>query len=309
MSFDVAVITINFNSSQLTLRCIEALFESIEPGLSIQVIVVDNNSCIDDYNALKSLVKNQNVTLVRNKINSGFSSANMLGLQFANADYYFFLNNDCIVQKKCLNELKKFADKTPCGALFSPQLIDSKGRPQPSFDFFPEISSKLFGKGIFVLTRNRQNRHSRKVTPADPIEVEVISGSQLFVRATAFHLIGGFDTTFFLYCEEEDLALRVKKAHLKTYIVPTALNYHLGGGSTIRSRLIEREFLISYNYLYRKHYGFWRTQMLRVLLIARYIKKSFRDPKNLYFVFFVLAGSPLSHSLRNSQTMCNDLGQ
>ena len=99
-----------------------------------------------------------------------------------------------------------------------------------------------------------------------PVQVDVVSGSQMFIRAEHFFKIGGLDTIFFLYCEEEDLALRFSNANYKTYLVPQAHNYHLGSASTEKNLAIKKEFYISFLYFYRKHYGVLSTVMIRIIL-------------------------------------------
>ena len=56
----------------------------------------------------------------------------------------------------------------------------------------------------------------------EPLQVDLVSGSALFIRATYFHELGGFDTNFFLYCEEEDIALRMRKSNHAVFLVPAA---------------------------------------------------------------------------------------
>ena len=300
--FDVAVITINYNSSDFTLRCIRALNETKPDNVSMQIIVVDNNSSLDEFSKLSRLDKNAGITLIRNKMNTGFASANMLGVNSCNAEYYFFLNNDCEVQPGCLAELKAFADSEPLGGMFSPRFIDRNGNPLPSFDYFPEILSKFLGRAVFRWSR-RENYHSRKSVPAGAIRVDVLSGSHLFVRASMFHALGGFDTNFFLYCEEEDLALRMARSGYARFLVPSAVNHHLGGASTTRSEEIKKEFLISFLYFYRKHYGIWKTQLLKIFLTLRYLRKALRNPKEWPIVLFVLIGAPMALSYRHKQRM------
>ena len=301
-SYDVAVITVNYNSSDSTRTCVAALNLTKPANLTLKIIIVDNNSSPEEFEKLLTLKDDPNITIVRNKINSGFASANMLGVNCVNAKYYFFLNNDCVVQPGCLFELKKFADAELRGGMFSPHFVDRNLQPIPSFDFFPEILSKFLGRGVFFFLRG-PDYHSRKQLPSRPIMVDVLSGSHMFVRASAFHAIGGFDTNFFLYCEEEDLALRMARAGYARFLVPTALNYHVGGVSTLRTVDIKKEFLISFLYLYRKHYGAWKTQLLKIFLMLRYLRRSFTEPDSWPLVVFVALGAPMALSFRHKQVM------
>jgi len=301
MRHDVAVITINYNSSDFTVSCVHNLIAKTDPNFNYHIVIVDNNSTQDEYEKLDKVRHIDNVTVVRSKINSGFAAGNIYGIQFVSAKYYFFLNNDCLTQNDCITILYDFCEKTPNAALCSPQLYNDNKQPVPSFDYFPEITSKFLGKGIFRITRGK-DYYPRKKIPTEPIKVEVLSGSQLFVNSKVFNKIGGFDTIFFLYCEEEDLALRIHKEGHDTYLVPGAHNWHLGGASTTeKSFSIQKEFIISYLYLYRKHYGLFKTQLLKLLLLLRYTKRSIKNPANLQIILFIITGAHPKNSLRHQQ--------
>ena len=299
--YDVAVILINYNSSNHTINCIRSIIEKTDSNLKYKIIVIDNASTNDDFNNLlasfKSSKNNENIHIFRSRINLGFSGGNMLGIQFANAKYYFFLNNDCELQNDCITILHKFCELNNEVALCSPQLYDTKGLHQPCIDYFPFLSTKLFGLGILKFFY-KDRYFKRKKLYEHPIQVDVVSGSQMFTRADTFDNIGGLDTTYFLYCEEEDLAFRLHKAGHKTYLVPEAKNIHLGGGSTVDSIDIRKEFYISFLFFYRKHFGFMRTILLRIFLFLKTIKKSFSDRDMIQIAFFILLGAPLTHSLQ-----------
>ncbi len=307
---DVAVIMINYNSSDYSISCINSILNNTSSNLKYQVVVIDNASDDEDYknllNQLESIKRNNDIFLFRSRINLGFSGGNMLGVQFANAEYYFFLNNDCELQNDCLSILHTFCENNSEAALCSPQLYLDSGNHQPCIGYFPVISTKIFGLGILKLFYGGRY-FKRKKLHKKPIQVDVVSGSQMFVNAKRFNAIGGLDTTFFLYCEEEDIALRLFKAGHKTYLVPEAKNIHIGGGSTNNSLEIKKEFYISFLYFYRKHFGLLKTQILKLILIQRLLVKSIKDTSNLKLALFILGGAHLKHSLRHRQPIVDNI--
>jgi hypothetical protein len=302
--YDVSAILINYNSSAYTVNCIRSIIRTVTKKISYSIIVIDNASEQDDYNKLVAEIKSSDefkpVTIFRSKINVGFSAGNMMGIQNVDAEYYFLLNNDCVLQNDCIGILYDFCEKNFDVALCSPQLINTEGKPQPCINYFPTLKTKIFGSGVLNLSYG--NKHtSRKATHDKPVQVDVVSGSQMFLRAKHFFSIGGLDTTFFLYCEEEDIALRLHKAGFKTYLVPQAKNYHLGSASTKPSLDIKKEFYISFLYFYRKHYGLINTFMIKIILCLRLLRKSLNNTDNLKLVIFVASGSHLKNSLRHRQ--------
>jgi GT2 family glycosyltransferase len=304
INYDVAVILINYNSSEFTVECISSIISETHADLSYGVVIIDNASETEDYANLVDKLSQFDgqlpLQLFRSRINTGFSTGNMLGLQFVSAKYYFFLNNDCRLQNDCLNILFNFCEKNTEVALCSPQLHKEDGSHQPCFDYFPYLVTKILGLGILKLSYG--NRFiKRKGIYKNPVRVDIVSGSQMFVRADIFNEIGGFDTTFFLYCEEEDIALRVHRKGYSTYLVPAAKNIHKGGGSTVPSMDIRKEFYISFLYFYRKNFGFIKQQALKLILCLRLLRKGITSLDSLKLCIFVASGAHLKYSMKHKQ--------
>lgn len=79
---DVSFITINYNSSNLTIKLVESII-SQTIGLDYEIIVVDNASQNEDFQNLhNNLTKLNQVKIIKNSINSGFVNGNMLGVNF-----------------------------------------------------------------------------------------------------------------------------------------------------------------------------------------------------------------------------------
>ena len=304
--YDVAVILVNYNSSQYTVGCISSIIDRTDPSINYGIVVVDNASEPDDYEALKSSTETFDnrvpLKLFRSRINTGFASGNMMGIQFIKAKYYFILNNDCRLQNDCLGILYDFCEHRPDTALCSPQLYNEKDEHQPCFDYFPYITTKIFGLGILSLSYGKRYI-KRKDTYETPVQVDVVSGSQMFVRASVFDTLGGLDTSFFLYCEEEDFAMRVANAGFETWLVPEAKNTHKGGGSTVPSLAIRKEFYISFLYFYRKHFVFIKQQLLKLILTLRLLRKGIGNMDNMRLAAFVASGAHMKHSLKQQQTV------
>ena len=54
--FDIAIILINYNSSQHTINCVQSILEKTSKSVSYQIIITDNCSEIADYLYLKSFL-------------------------------------------------------------------------------------------------------------------------------------------------------------------------------------------------------------------------------------------------------------
>ncbi len=308
--FQVAVILVNYNSSAYTIDCIH----SIEQQTSVsfppyQVIVVDNNSREEEYKKLDVVRNNKNVIVFRSKINTGFSGANMMGVQLADAEYYYFLNNDCILLNDCLSILTNFMNKESDAANCSGEMINGNDEYEYNFRYFPSLAIKFFGSRVLRIFKPA-SFPSRHVRFKVPTQVDLINGSSMFIRSQPFEEIGGFDTQYFLYCEEEDIALRLKRNGFNTYIVPEAQYKHFVSKSSTSGAfniLFLKEYYISLLYYFEKNYNSLYRLVIQVFYFFKLLKKFYKDRRYVSLALFVARGAPMKESLRFRQKITEKL--
>ncbi|GAA4398985.1 glycosyltransferase family 2 protein [Nibrella viscosa] len=299
----LSVILINYNSSAFTLRCVASIRGQTRLS-DYELIIVDNNSQPDDFARLQPLASDPVVKLIHSRLNLGFAGGNMLGVQAAspNSAYHFFLNNDCLLLTDVGSRLYEYMEQHPNVGVCVPQMYNEAGERQHSFSYFPTLGVKLLGHGIMRVFRPAAYPPLKTAYEA-PVQVPVVSGSAMFVRASAFAEVGGLDTVYFLYCEEEDLCKRLAQKGYSAVLVPDARYMHYSGGSTRRNLNIEKEYYISLFHYYRKYHGWPARQLLRLFFFLKNIRKLSRDAMYGQLAFFILRGSPVGHSLRYKQTI------
>lgn len=70
---EISFITINYNSSDLTIKLVDSIILQTV-GLNFEIIIVDNSSKEEDFkNLYNNLGLVTQVKIVKNKINSGFA--------------------------------------------------------------------------------------------------------------------------------------------------------------------------------------------------------------------------------------------
>ncbi len=300
MSIKVSFITINYNSSTYTIELIKSILKYT--SLAYEIIVVDNKSKATDLAKLEDFTSTKKgVQLVKNRVNEGFSSGNMLGSKYATGEYFFFINNDTELLNDASFVMSSYLDKHNNIALATAKVYDENGSFSSSYKLFPSLTKELFGNAL----ARKMSKHkfpSNKIKLTVPTLVEVVSGSCMFFRATDFHQVGGFDTEFFLYCEEEDLSKRVWNMNKEVIFLPDAEILHHSGGSTKKSFEIEREYYISYHVLLKKHFSFLSQISLKFLLILKLFRRSFKRKNGLKLLVCAFTGCPSKFSLRKSRS-------
>lgn len=301
--FDIAIILINYNSSKHTINCIQSIIENTSLKINYQIIITDNCSEKEDFLALKVFCENisfSNLQLHRSRINTGFGGGNMYGVQYANAKYYAFINNDTLFLNDCLSILKNALDENNNIGIAGAQAYKENRDFMISLDHFASPAREIIGRN-FLEFINPKKYPKRKKQYSIPTKVNFIPGSFMFLRAVDFNEIGGFDTTIFLYYEETDLCLRLAKNSKYAYLIPDAKFIHFHGASTEKSIAIKKELKISLLYIMRKHYGYFGHKIVLTYLIVKYFISSILKPKNWPLFFLILTGGPLSKSLKIKQ--------
>jgi GT2 family glycosyltransferase len=299
--YKISVIIVNYNSSHYTLACIQSIQEFTDHKLSYNIVVVDNNSETGDFHRLVQVCDPYaNVRVVGSKINLGFSGGNMLGVQFANADYIFFLNNDTVILNDCLSILYKFMIGNQEAGICTGQMYNTDNSFHHSFSYFPTLSLKLFGSSLLRLFAP-QKYPSRKKVYIDPLQVDFVTGAAMFVDYSKFSQIGGFDTNYFLYCEEEDIAMKLKLAGYSAFLTPEAKFIHHMGKSTKRNLEIEKENYISLLYYHSKYSSLAGFLLLKVIYFFKMLKKFYKHTDYIRLAFFILHGANLNNSMRHKK--------
>jgi len=300
----VSVIIINFNSSRFTAAYIKSFKEHTASDLTYKIIVVDNSSKIEDYEQLvQSCANIAGVRVIRSIVNLGFSGGNMLGLQAATGEYLYFINNDCEVLNDNLSILYQFMQTNPHEGICTGQMHDGDLNLHPAFGYFPTLSLRLFGSDLLWLFPYPEKFTDKEKVYQQPVAVPLVTGAAMFIDREKFAAISGFDTNYFLYCEEEDVCLRMRKKQYEVYLVPAARFIHYMGKSTTRNFPIELENYISLLYYHRKFHSYPAYLGLKLLYFFKNIRKVCRHRLYGKLAFYILLGAPQKYSLKHKQKL------
>lgn len=299
----INIIVLNYNSADHTFSCVDSILRQETDQFLFNIIVVDNNSAASDRDKLAGL-KSNNTKLIYSDINLGFSGGMMLGAKDSEADYYFLLNNDCELQAGSLAALCVFMEFHPSAALCSGSMLDSNGMPRSSFNYFPSLALVFLGSSLSRMLFPMRYPNRRRLY-AQPVPVDVVTGAAMFIRGTVFRELNGLDTGYFLYCEEEDFAMRVRKAGWKTYHVPQAKIMHIGGASSndpaMRQALKQEYYISLFRYL-RIHQGLITVLIFRLVYALKLLRRAVMGKASYRLAMFALSGAPENESMRYKQT-------
>lgn len=294
---DISIVIINYNTAKYTLQCVDSVLKLTDASRSYEIVVVDNNSNLDDFTHLQQNFPNhEHVSLHRSVINTGFGGGNMFGVQFTNGKYILFLNNDAFLQNDCLSILYNFMEKNPKVGVCTAQNYDEHNQHVISFDHDKGIRKLLLGRSF--LEKNWPAKFpKRKKHYEKPVTVNFVNGAFMFFRREAFEKVGGFDTNIFLYFEEMDICFRLRENDYTSVLVPEAKITHYQGVSTGVSKAISKEGMISHLYVIKKNYSYAKYLFIRTYYCVSFLVK----PKKWFMLSLVWKGAHLSASLKQKQ--------
>lgn len=215
----ISVVIPTYNGIRYLSDCLDSLRNQIR--MPDDIILVDDGSS----DGTDSFVSNSypEVNLICLESNRGFAAAVNEGIRQAGGNYIALLNNDTRAAPQWLSELEKTLDEHPstgsCSSkmLFAdrPNIINSIGigftRAGTAFDV---------GEGQ---EDGEKFQHPRPIFGA-------CAGAAMY-RRKLFDDVGLLDEDFFMWYEDVDLSFRAQLAGYGCQYVPTAVVYHVGGGT------------------------------------------------------------------------------
>src|SRR5690554_5149363 len=91
MPIDISFIIINYNTFELTCKCISSIKTKVH-DVGYEIILVDNASV--EISADKFLEKFPDIKLIKSDVNLGFAKGNNLGISHARGNYICLINSD-----------------------------------------------------------------------------------------------------------------------------------------------------------------------------------------------------------------------
>jgi len=255
---DLAIVTVSANSACWLEACLSTVLSHAGTA-SLDVVVVDNESTDGTRELVESRFPAVRVISSQNR---GFGYGNNRGLETTTARYVLFLNPDTEVIDGTFGDLVEMLDSRPhIGVAGVRQIIPGRklGR---TIRRFPTVTRAL-GEALFS---ERWPVHpawaGERELDQDPYEHESecdwTSGSFMLVRREALLSAGVFDERFFLYSEEPDLCLRIKRAGWQVFHLPQMTIVHHAGKGGIQPRMVAQEAYARKQYAHKHFHSGYR---------------------------------------------------
>lgn len=221
----VYIVLLNYNGTRDTVDCIQSLLGLDYPNY--RILVIDNGSMVSCVAEVKKAFPQ--VEAIDSGGNLGFAGGCNLGIRIAleqGAEYVWLLNNDTVVEKETLTALVRGLEADQkCGIMGSKILDHRTGR-------IDSAGGRIFP---FILLHGWTENTGRGETDRGQYdqdrEVDYAPGASMLVRGVAIRETGMMEERYFLYFEETDWCLRMKKKGWKIRYSHHSVVYHKGSQS------------------------------------------------------------------------------
>jgi GT2 family glycosyltransferase len=230
----VSIITINYNSIPVTCEFLRAIIEYNTYG-NIEVIVVDNASKEDPTAVLQSVYPE--VRVIVNQRNLGFSGGNNVGIRAAKGEYMFIVNNDTEFTPGLIEGLLDVFATYPDAGMASPKFHYFFHKGVIEYAGYHAVNILTGRNGMVGQKENDRGQY-------DTIKkTNYAHGGAMMVPRRVIEEVGMMPDEFFLYYEELDWSVRIRKHGYKIYYQPASLIYHKESMTTGKSSPLKTFYL------------------------------------------------------------------
>lgn len=210
-----SIIILNWNGKHLLGECLDSVLT--QTFRDFEILVVDNGSTDGSAEFLRAEY-GERVCLVALEKNLGFSGGNNVGIERARGTWTVFLNNDTQAHPRWLEALHDAAHRHPDIPVFACKVLNYFRRNEidtVGHLLYPDGISR--GRGRLEVDTGQYDREEEVIFP---------SGCAAAYRKDLLDAIGGFDESFFAYCDDTELGIRARLFGARCLLVPTAIVYH-----------------------------------------------------------------------------------
>jgi N-acetylglucosaminyl-diphospho-decaprenol L-rhamnosyltransferase len=223
----VTIAIVTYRSLAELPSCLESILASDVP---VRVVIIDNDSSDGTFELARTYSrKHRNILAISSPKNIGLAAGNNLVIPHIYGDYLLILNPDTIIKPTTISSLIGILDADRSIGVVGPMNLYADGKRHTSYHRGWNLMHLFLWRVLpYALIRRMYDEfalYRRR-------NVYFVSGACLFVRASLFRELGGYDEQYFLTVEDAcDLCRRARQRGYKTLFEPSISINHLCGRS------------------------------------------------------------------------------
>ncbi|MDH3251854.1 MAG: glycosyltransferase family 2 protein [Ignavibacteria bacterium] len=246
----VHIILVNWNGREVTLDCLESL-RNISYG-NYTVVLVDNGSTDGTTAAVRE--RFPQTVIIENAENLRFAGGNNVGVRYAldaGAHHVLLLNNDTIVDPDFLLHMVRRVTADPSTGMVVPKI------------YYHDAPERIWFAGgeVSFWTGTMRHRGIREIDRGQydaPCTTDYATGCCVLVPAEVVRNVGMLDESYYIYTEDADWSLRIRRRGFTIRYEPAAKVWHrlsVSSGGHLSWFKMKNKFLSNMRFFAR--YGSW----------------------------------------------------
>jgi GT2 family glycosyltransferase len=226
---NIAIVILNWNGKHFLQQFLPKV---LQHSAGAEVIVADNGSTDDSISFLQNHFPS--VRIISFDSNLGFTGGYNAALKQVQADYYVLLNSDVEVTQNWIEPVIEMMEADKTIGVAQPKLLSFYHRNEFEYagaagGFIDKYGYPFCRGRIFFSLEKDEHQYD------DNAVIFWATGACMFVRASVFHAVEGFDENFFAHMEEIDLCWRIQSAGHTIRFCHSSTVYHVGAGTLLKS--------------------------------------------------------------------------
>ena len=228
----LSIIIVSYNVKDYIKQCLRSIYRSDLSKNLFEIIIIDNDSHDGTVDDIKTSF--DDICIIENNLNEGFSKAVNKGIKKANGDFICLLNPDVIINENTFSTLINYLKLNNNVGCVGPKIINVDGTiqhsckrsfPTPLNALFRLFSlDKIFPKSKFFGKYNLTYLDINKIH-----KVDAISGAFMIFNKSIINQVGYLDEDFFMFGEDIDFCFRIKnKGYDIVYNPETEIMHYKG---------------------------------------------------------------------------------
>lgn len=242
-----SIVILHYKGEDDTYGCIDSILRNNANNRQFNIIIVINSpiECGTDEkkNSFISELKKDypHLIIIENRENTGFAKGCNIGIKKAlesGSEYILLLNNDTLVSPDLVNSLILYAKSDTHIGVVSPKIYFAKRFEYHKNRYNDKDLGKVIWYGGGIIDWDNVYASHRGIDEVDKSQYDEMrdtdfaTGCAMLIKKSTIDKIGLFDEKYFLYFEDIDYSLRVKKFGMKIKYFPGTHLWHKNASSS-----------------------------------------------------------------------------
>ena len=256
----VYIVILNYKNLEDTLFCLNSLRKITYKAC--HVVIVDNDSQDGSYEYLKEHETDYKV--IQSGENRGYAAGNNVGIRYAmaqGADYVCVLNNDVEVKPDFLQKMVSYMEADPKAGMAGPVVYEFAERN------IIQSAGCTITIGLGKTSSPLQGKNRNEIEKEAVKYCDGLSGSCLLVRKEVLEKAGLIPENYFLFFEEMEWCVKIRKQGYKLVVIYASEIYHKGSATLNKTGTVRKYYLARNQVLFVRRNG--TTSDLCLLLLTK----------------------------------------